>query len=53
MTLKIYKTYSRDDKEFENVLDLLEKKYFIKYDKHFNKLANTIWYNKLNQHLLN
>ena len=28
MTLKIYKTYSRGDKEFENVLDLLEKKYF-------------------------
>ena len=34
-------------------VSLLEKKYFIKHDKHFNKLANTIWYNKLNQYLLN
>ena len=34
-------------------VSLLEKKYFIKHDKHFNKLANTIWYNKLSQYLLN
>ena len=31
---------------------LLDKKYFIKYDEHFNKLANEIWLGKLNKYLV-
>ena len=31
---------------------LTDKKYFIKYDEHFNKLANEIWLSKLNKYLV-
>ena len=33
-------------------VSLNEKKFFIKHDKHFNKLANEIWLNKLNKYLI-
>ena len=36
---------------FVNV-SLYEKKFYIEHDKHFNKLANEIWLNKLNKYLI-
>lgn len=32
-------------------VSLLDKKFYIKHDKHFNKLANEIWVDKLNKYL--
>ena len=33
-------------------VSLHDKRFFIKHDKHFNKLANEIWLNKLNKYLV-
>ena len=33
-------------------VSLNEKRFIIKHDKHFNKLANQIWLNKLNKYLI-
>ena len=33
-------------------VSLNEKRFIIKHDKHFNKLANEIWLNKLNKYLI-
>jgi len=33
-------------------VSLHDKRFFIKHDKHFNKLANEMWLNKLNKYLV-
>ena len=33
-------------------VSLNEKRFIIKHDQHFNKLANEIWLNKLNKYLI-
>ncbi len=49
---EIIQLFIKNDIPFIDV-SLFDKKYFIKYDKHYNKLANTVWYNRLSQFLLN
>ena len=34
-------------------VSLIDKRFFIKHDNHFNKLANEVWLNKLNKYLVN
>ncbi len=34
-------------------VSLFDKRFFIKHDNHFNKLANETWLNKLNKYLVN
>jgi len=33
-------------------VSLYDKKFYIKHDKHFNKLANEIWLEKLSKYLI-
>ncbi|MDA9629614.1 hypothetical protein N9S67_01305 [Candidatus Pelagibacter sp.] len=48
---KIINFFVKNNISFIDV-SLLDKKYFIKYDKHFNKFANEIWLDKLSKYMV-